>query len=65
MNVGNPMPGGLSFDQVCTLMRTIVDNNDVRGIDIVELCSERVDGSAMLAAKLAYKFIAYDMLKNG
>lgn len=64
VNVGNPLPGGMPFDRVCGMLKTLAKENSVRGIDIVELCSNGVDGSAMLAAKLAFKFLAYDMHNN-
>lgn len=59
MNVGNPVPGGMQFNDVCSKLSTLFRDNDVCGVDIVELCSIGPDNSAMVAAKLLFKIIAY------
>jgi agmatinase len=58
--VGTPEPGGLSWHQVTGLMREVFKRREVTGADIVEclpIAGQVV--SEYLAARLAYKLIAY------
>lgn len=59
VRVGNPVPGGIPFQAVCTLVDSIMNESDVVGIDIMELCADTTDPSSYLAAKLLYKSLAY------
>ena len=58
--VGTPEPGGLRWQQVTCLLRKVCASKKVVGFDIVELAP--IPGNAVsdfLAARLAYKLIAY------
>ncbi|HOP08989.1 MAG TPA: agmatinase [Candidatus Methanofastidiosa archaeon] len=59
VDVGNPVPGGMGFDDMLKLSRDIIRNNRVAGFDIVELCSQPNEPSSYLAAKLLYKMVSY------
>lgn len=65
MNVGNPVPGGLTFRELCATIRTIMSETDVIGVDIVELCADTTESSSYAAAKLLYKILAYWYEKRG
>jgi agmatinase len=57
---GTPEPGGLSYDQVLTIFKTITRRGPVIGMDVVELAP--IPGhrtSEFLAARLLYKFLGY------
>lgn len=58
--VGTPEPGGLRWRDVLGILRTVTKRRNVVGIDLVELCP--IPGYIapdFLAAKLAYKAVAY------
>jgi agmatinase len=58
--VGTPEPGGLLWDQVLSLLRTVARDRRIIGFDIVELCPDQgPEACSFLAAKLAYKLIGY------
>jgi agmatinase len=58
--VGTPEPGGMQWDEVLNLLRTVTLHKHVIGFDLVELCPKEGPAScAFLAAKLAYKLIGY------
>jgi arginase family enzyme len=65
MNVGNPVPGGLTFRELCATIRTIMSETEVIGVDIVELCADTTESSSYTAAKLLYKILAYWYEKRG
>ncbi len=58
-STGTPEPGGLSWYEALTLIRTLAAKRNVVGMDLVELAggSDRV--SSFVAAKLIYKSLAY------
>jgi len=57
---GTPEPGGLTWRQVTTLLRRVCSLRRVIGADIVEVVPlEGQKVSEFLAARLAYKIIAY------
>ena len=59
-SVGTPEPGGLSWYDVLTLMRTVCRRKNVVGFDVVELCpSQSSRASDFCAAKLIYKLLSY------
>jgi len=61
-STGTPEPGGLSWYDVLELMRTVFENRNVVGFDIVELCpEERNKAPDFLAAKLIYKLLSYKL----
>jgi len=59
VDVGNPVPGGIDFNEGCELIKNVIKKNNVVGMDIVELCSQPNENSSYFAAKLLYKTLAY------
>jgi agmatinase len=58
--VGTPEPGGLTYEQVLTIMQTLTRRGPVIGLDLVELApipGQRV--SEFTAARLLYKALGY------
>ncbi len=59
-STGTPEPGGLSWNEVLTLIRTLAAKRNVVGMDVVELSgSSESNASSFLAAKLIYKTLGY------
>ncbi len=61
--VGTPEPGGLLWEEVIGLLRTVAKKRRIVGFDIVELAP--ISGqvvSEFLAAKLTYKLLGYSFL---
>jgi agmatinase len=57
---GTPEPGGLSFDEVCALLRAVAEAGPIVGGDLVELAPiSGFHAYDFTAAKLAYKLLAY------
>jgi len=57
---GTPEPGGLSFDEVCTVMRAAAGAGRIVGADLVELAPiPGFHAYDFTAAKLAYKLLSY------
>ncbi|MDD5312944.1 MAG: agmatinase [Dehalococcoidia bacterium] len=58
--VGTPEPGGLFWDELLNLLKSVSQNKNIVGFDIVELCPNQGPASCpFTAAKLAYKLIGY------
>jgi agmatinase len=58
--VGTPEPGGMGWDEVLNLLRTIFRTKQVTGLDVVELAPRSPnDRSAFITAKLVYRLIGY------
>ena len=58
--VSTPEPGGMSWQEVLSLLKLVAQNKKVVGFDLVELCPrEGPLACSFLAAKLAYKLIGY------
>ena len=58
--VGTPEPGGMLWWQIIELLEVVSRNRKIVGFDITELNpTEGPDACAYLAAKLAYKIIAF------
>jgi agmatinase len=58
--VGTPEPGGLTWYEILTLLRRVIESRRVVGCDIVELCP--MPGNVapnFLCAKLIYKILSY------
>jgi len=58
--VGTPEPGGLTWYEMLSLLRRVIDSRRVVGCDIVELCP--MPGNVapnFLCAKLIYKILSY------
>jgi agmatinase len=57
---GTPEPGGLDWYQVTALVRSVVGQRKIVGMDVVELLPQRGDhASDFLAAKLIYRILGY------
>lgn len=58
-STGTPEPGGLSYREVITLLRRVISEHRVVGLDVVELCpNPHAKASDFLAAKLIYQFLS-------
>ena len=58
--VGTPEPGGMNWQEILSILRTVANERQVVGFDLVELCPrEGPSACSFLAAKLAYKLIGY------
>ncbi len=58
--VGTPEPGGLRWEDILEIMRFVIENKKILGIDVVELCPlPNQVAPDFLAAKLIYKLIGY------
>ena len=59
-SVGTPEPGGMTWQQVTSLLRAVAESRQVVGFDVCELSpNEGPRASSYTAAKLVYKLIAY------
>jgi len=57
---GTPEPGGLTFDEVCAIVRAAAEAGQVVGADLVEFAPiPGFHAYDFTAAKLAYKLLAY------
>jgi agmatinase len=64
-SVGTPEPGGLSWDEMMELIRTVSSNRKIIGADVVELSPRPgLNYADFTAAKLAYKIIARSFFKE-
>ncbi len=64
-STGTPEPGGLGWYQVLGLLKQVARKCNVVGFDIVELCPNPNERSSdFLAAKLYYKLLTYNLLKD-
>ena len=58
--VGTPEPGGLSWHELLSLLRRVMDARRVVGCDLVELCPiPGLIAPNFLCAKLIYKMLSY------
>jgi agmatinase len=58
--VGTPEPGGLSWEETLTLVRTAITRRSVVACDLVELCPlPSLPAPNFLCAKLIYKILTY------
>jgi agmatinase len=58
--VGTPEPGGMQWQQVLDILKSVARHKHVLGFDLVEFCPrEGPISCAFTLAKLAYKFIGY------
>lgn len=59
-SVGTPEPGGLEWQEVLNLIKTVSKNKNIVGVDVVELSPiAGLIAPDFLAAKLIYKIIGY------
>ena len=62
--VGTPEPGGLSWYEMLTLLRRVIEQRKVVGFDLVELCPiPGIVAPNFLCAKLIYKILTYQFNK--
>ena len=58
-STGTPEPGGLHYREVMGLLRRVIREHRVVGLDVVELCpNSAAKASDFLAAKLIYQFLS-------
>lgn len=59
-STGTPEPGGLLWYDMLKLLRSVTQNADVKGFDVVELCPNPANKAPdFMAAKLIYKTLSY------
>ena len=59
-STGTPEPGGLSWQQVLTILRKCITNRNIVGVDMVELSPiEGMHAPDFTAAKLLYRLMGY------
>src|SRR5206468_706031 len=61
-NTGTPVPGGLSFQQVCGLLRVLVESGRrIVGLDVNEVApgADGDEWDANVGARLLYKMIGW------
>ena len=59
-STGTPEPGGLLWYEVIGFLKLVLEQRDVVGFDVVELCPDkRNKAPAFLAAKLIYTLLGY------
>jgi agmatinase len=64
-STGTPEPGGLTWNEALTLIRTVAAKRNVVGMDLVELCrSSTSNAASFLSAKLVYKTLGYIFKKQ-
>ncbi|MGE0089010.1 MAG: agmatinase [Bacteroidales bacterium] len=64
-STGTPEPGGLNWFQVVDFIKLVVQNKNVIGFDIMELCPNKSNKAPdFLAAKLYYKILSYIFNKS-
>lgn len=57
---GTPEPGGMGWYETLEFLKQVIQEKNVVGFDIVELCPNEIDKSSdFLAAKLYYKMLSY------
>jgi len=62
---GTPEPGGLYWYQSIKFLRKVIENRNLIGFDVVELCPDENNSSSdFLAAKLVYKILSYKFLNS-
>lgn len=57
-SVSTPEPGGLDWYQVTSLLRSVSENKNIVGFDVVELCPSENKAPDFLAAKLVYRLLS-------
>ena len=64
-STGTPEPGGLSWSQAISLIRSVIELRNVIGLDVVELCPlEGFHAPDYTAAKIVFKALAYKYAKG-
>jgi agmatinase len=57
-SVSTPEPGGLDWYQVTSLLRSVSENKNIVGFDVVELCPSENKAPDFLTAKLVYRLLS-------
>ena len=64
-SVGTPAPGGLGWYETLDLLKFIISNKNIVGMDVTELCPVKdIVGPDVMAAKLIYRLLGYIFLIN-
>ncbi len=64
-STGTPEPGGLMWYPTLKFLKKVIENRNLVGFDVVELCPDSRDkASDFLAAKLVYKILSYKFLNK-
>ncbi len=59
-STGTPEPGGLGWHEVLRILKLVIDQRELVGFDVVELCPNPDNPAPdFLAAKLVYKILTY------
>jgi agmatinase len=59
-STGTPEPGGLFYYETLEFLKSVFEQKNVVGFDMVELCPNKDEKSSdFLAAKLFYKMLSY------
>jgi agmatinase len=65
-STGTPEPGGLLWNDAIAFLKQVIEEKNVVGFDVVELCPNKHNKSPdFLAAKLIYKLLSYKFSKGG
>ena len=63
--VGNPEPGGMTWEALIGLLREVSMHRNIVGFDVTELSpDEGPESSTFIAAKIIYKMIGYSVKRN-
>lgn len=64
-STGTPEPGGLYWNTVMTVLRRVIQERQVVGFDVMELCPNAENPAPdYLAAKLIYKMLSYQFIEK-
>jgi agmatinase len=64
-STGTPEPGGLSYRQTLKFLKKAIQEKNLIGFDVVELCPQPNNKSPdMLATQLIYKILSYKFSKK-
>lgn len=59
-STGTPEPGGINWNDAMSLLKRVIEEKNIVGCDVVELCPNPANlAPDYLAAKLIYKFLSY------
>ena len=59
-STGTPEPGGLYWNETIQFLKKVIDQKNLIGFDVVELCPNKVNKAPnFLASKLIYKLLSY------
>ena len=59
-SVTAPEPGGLNWQEVLSILKTVAQEKKIVGFDVMELCPNgNTVTCSFIAAKMAYKLIGY------